>query len=213
MSSTGHMEGFFASSFLPHASSKYGTALACNGVGTEGNLPMGLKTSTISNSLSRFCTALVLVTLIALPLAIPGHAQSALTTPFVKKNIYPESANPTADIAAALKKARAEHKRVILDFGGDWCGDCQVLEIYFHEKPNAALLAKHFVLVPIFIGQMDRNLDVAKKYNVPVQKGVPALAVLDANGKLLYSQQTGQFGHMRDMSVSAVTEFLNRWKA
>ncbi len=59
---------------------------------------------------------------------------------------------------------------------------------------------------------MDRNLDVAKKYNVPVHKGVPALAVLDANGKLLYSQQTGQFGHMRNMSASAVTEFLNHWK-
>lgn len=140
----------------------------------------------------------------------PAAAQS--TIPFVKKNIYSETANPTADIAAALKKARSENKRVILDFGGDWCGDCQVLYIYFHQKPNAELLAKHFVLVPVYIGQMDRNLDVAKRYSVPVHKGVPALAVLDANGKLLYSQQTGEFGHMRDMSVSSVTEFLNRWK-
>ncbi len=79
---------------------------------------------------------------------MPSRAQT-LTTPFVKKQIYSETANPSADIAAALKKARAEHKRVILDFGGDWCGDCQVLDIYFHQKPNAELLAKHFVLVPV----------------------------------------------------------------
>ncbi len=171
------------------------------------------KTSKILGSLSRLSMALVLLALIPLALALPSYAQNGLTTPFVKKNIYPETANPRADIAAALKKARAEHKRVILDFGGDWCGDCQVLEIYFHEKPNAAILAKHFILVPIYIGQMDRNLDVAKRYSVPVEKGVPALAVLDANGKLLYSQQTGQFGHMSAMSVTSVTEFLNRWKA
>lgn len=145
--------------------------------------------------------------------ALSARATAQSTVPFVKKHLYSETANPTADIAAALKEARAEHKRVILDFGGDWCGDCQVLDIYFHQKPNDELLAKHFVVVHIDIGRMDRNLDVAKKYQVPISKGVPALAVLDAHGKLLYSQKTGQFENMRNMSATSVTEFLNRWKA
>jgi thiol:disulfide interchange protein len=140
----------------------------------------------------------------------PAAAQFA---PFIPQHIYSETANPTADIAAALKKARAEHKRVILDFGGDWCGDCQVLDIYFRQDPNAALLAKYFVLVHVYIGHMDRNVDIAQKYSVPINKGVPALAVLDTHGKLLYSQQTGQFENMRNMSASSVTAFLNRWKA
>ncbi len=167
-----------------------------------------ISTSRPSNLLSKLLVAFALIPLTA---AIPSQAQS-LTTPFVKKQIYSETANPTADIAAALKKARAEHKRVLLDFGGDWCGDCQVLDIYFHQSPNADLLAKHFVLVHIYIGHMDRNLDVPKKYEVPINKGVPALAVLDAHGKLLYSQQTGQFENMRNMSSSSVTAFLNQWK-
>lgn len=140
----------------------------------------------------------------------PAVAQSG---PFIPQHIYSETANPTADIAAALKKARAEHKRVILDFGGDWCGDCQVLDIYFRQNPNAALLGKYFVLVHVYIGHMDRNVDVAQKYSVPINKGVPALAVLDSHGKLLYAQQTGQFENMRNMSASSVTAFLNRWKA
>lgn len=156
--------------------------------------------------------ALLALGIFTLAIAVPGSAQSPLNMPFVKKQIYSETANPNADIAAALKKARAEHKRVLLDFGGDWCGDCQVLDIYFHQSPNAELLAKHFVLVHIYIGQMDRNLDVPKKYEIPINKGVPALAVLDAHGKLLYSQQTGQFENMRNMSPGAVTAFLNQWK-
>ena len=133
--------------------------------------------------------------------------------PFVSKHIYSTTANPTTDIAAAVAKASRERKRVILDFGGDWCGDCQVLDIYFHQQPNADLLAKHFVLVHVDIGQMDHNVAVAKKYQVPITKGVPALAVLDAHGKLLYSQQNKEFENMRNMTSQSVTEFLNRWKA
>jgi len=62
---------------------------------------------------------------------------------------------------------------VILDFGGDWCGDCQALDIYFHQAPNDALLGKNFVLVHVWIGHMDANLDVAKRYGVPINKACP----------------------------------------
>jgi hypothetical protein len=54
---------------------------------------------------------------------------------------------------------------------------------------------------------------VAQKYNVPIKKGVPALAVLDAKGKLLYSQENKEFENMRNMNSGSVTEFLNKWKA
>lgn len=142
---------------------------------------------------------------------IPAPAQMA--PPFVKKHLYDADANPRTDIAAALKQAKAERKRVILDFGGDWCGDCQVLDIYMHQSPNSELLEKHFVVVHVDIGRMDHNVDVAEKYKVPINKGVPALAVLDANGKLLYSQENKEFENMRNMNSSDVTAFLNRWKA
>jgi thiol:disulfide interchange protein len=140
-------------------------------------------------------------------------ASAPAPIPFVKKHLYSETADPKSDIAAALKQARAEKKRVILDFGGDWCGDCQVLDIYMHQSPNADLLDKHFIVVHVDIGHMDHNVDIPEKYGVPIKKGVPALAVLDAHGKLLYSQQTGEFEDMRHMDSASVTEFLNKWKA
>jgi thiol-disulfide isomerase/thioredoxin len=133
--------------------------------------------------------------------------------PAVKKHLYSADANPKDDIAAALKQAHHEHKRVILDFGGDWCGDCQVLDIYLHQEPNLDLFEKNFVLVHVDIGHFDKNVDITEKYGVPLKKGVPALAVLDANGKVLYSQQAAEFGDMRYMQPTSVTEFLNRWKA
>jgi thiol:disulfide interchange protein len=145
----------------------------------------------------------------------PVKAQSAPVSPqpFVAKHIYSETAKPNQDIAAALAEAKRGQKRVILDFGGDWCGDCQVLDIYFHESPNAQLLAKNYVLVHVWIGHMDANIDVAKKYGVPIHKGVPALAVLAPDGKVLYSQKTGEFEDMRHMNPGSVTAFLEKWKS
>ena len=126
--------------------------------------------------------------------------------------IYDESANAHADIQQALATAAKEHKRVIVDFGGNWCGDCQVLDIYFHDGKNRPLLESGFVLVHVDVGHMDKNTDIAERYGIPLAKGVPALAVLDARGKVLYSQKNGEFEAMRRMDESSVTEFLNKWK-
>jgi thiol:disulfide interchange protein len=144
--------------------------------------------------------------------SVEAQTAGAAATPAGKRHIYSETADPNADIAAGLAHAKREHKRVILDFGGDWCGDCQVLDIYFHQAPNVDLLEKNFVLVHVWVGHMDTNIDLAAKYGVPINRGVPALAVLAADGKVLYSQAGGEFAAMRRMDPSSVTEFLNKWK-
>lgn len=126
--------------------------------------------------------------------------------------IYPEPPQASADLAAALKTAAAQHKRILLDFGGNWCGDCQVLDIYFHDPSNLPILNANFVLVHVNIGHDDANLDIAQRYGVPLDKGVPALAVLSENGKLLYSQKQGEFEAMRRMQSSSVTSFLVQWR-
>lgn len=128
------------------------------------------------------------------------------------RDIYPEPAQAKADLAAALRTAAQTHKRVILDFGGNWCGDCQILDIYFHNPRNLPILDANFVLVHINIGHMDENLDIASRYQVPLDRGVPALAVLGEKGKLLYSQRAGEFAPMHRMDPASVTSFLAQWK-
>ena len=148
--------------------------------------------------------ALVLVTL-ALTLSPPAARGS-------NREIYPDPSQAKADIAAALKVAAQTHKRVLLDFGGDWCGDCQVLDLYFHDEKNLPIVEAGFILVHVNIGKMDTNLDIAQKFQVPVQRGVPLLAVLSEKGTLLYAQKSGEFEAMRRMESSAVTSFLVHWK-
>lgn len=126
--------------------------------------------------------------------------------------LFPADANAKADIRRALLKAARQKKRVILEFGALWCYDCHVLDHAFHSIEIAPLLNANFVVVHVDVGKYDKNLDLAKKYDVPLEKGVPALAVLASNGKLLYSQQNHEFSAARKMSVQEVRAFLNQWK-
>jgi thioredoxin 1 len=152
---------------------------------------------------------------IALPLMLAAIFIAVIPpSPAQGHDIYPAPEQAQADLAAGLKTAAVTHKNVILDFGGNWCGDCKVLDIYFHDPANKPLLETNYVVVHINIGLtgIDRNQNIAERYQIPLAKGVPALAVLDQHGKLLYSQRTGEFESMRHMESSAVTSFLLQWK-
>ena len=131
----------------------------------------------------------------------------------VERDIYPDPGQARADIAAALKQAARTHKRVLLDFGGNWCGDCIVLNMYLHSARNAPLLGAGFVLVHVNVGELDQNLDIAQQYGVPVPKGVPEVAVLSDTGKLLYSTRDKALElAVQRGDTGAVTDFLVRWK-
>jgi thiol:disulfide interchange protein len=127
-------------------------------------------------------------------------------------NIYSYTANAKEEIRRALLQAASEHKRVILDFGGNWCPDCHLLDLYFHAPGNASLLAENYILVDVNVGEYDRNLDLARKYGIPLNKGVPALVVLDGAGHVIYAQQNGEFEAMRKLDSAVVTAFLEKWK-
>ena len=68
------------------------------------------------------------------------------------KKAPPEIARAHADIEAGLKEAAKTNRRVLVDFGGNWCPDCIVLDRHFHASENAALLDKHYVLVHVNVG-------------------------------------------------------------
>jgi thioredoxin 1 len=131
---------------------------------------------------------------------------------FQVHQIYNPNADAAAEIRQAVTEAAQQHKRVLLDFGGNWCGDCQILDYYFHQQPNAALIAQHYILVDVDVGQMDHNMNIAARYDMPLKHGVPALAVLNTQGKVVYSQTNGQFAAMGRVDPTLVTEFLERWK-
>ncbi|HET6145589.1 MAG TPA: thioredoxin family protein, partial [Candidatus Acidoferrales bacterium] len=107
--------------------------------------------------------------------------------------LYPPPEEAQPEISSALSAAAKQHKRVILVFGGNWCYDCHVLDTTFHSKAFAPIVNANYIVVHVNVGNYDVNLDLAKKYEIPLNKGVPSLAILDPDGTLLVSQKNGEF--------------------
>jgi thioredoxin 1 len=139
----------------------------------------------------------------------PRLLQQPLTT---QKNIYPPGVDARAEIRQALAKAGTGHKRVILVFGANWCYDCHVLDLAFLRPDLAPVLSKNFEVVHVDVGEGDKNQDLMAEYQVSMSKGIPALAVLDNAGKLLYSQKEGEFERARALTPDELLQFFNRWK-
>jgi hypothetical protein len=138
------------------------------------------------------------------------HLQQPLT---LSKNIYPGGVDAKSEIKDALQRASKEHKRVLLVFGANWCYDCHVLDLAFQRGDLAPLLAANYEVVHVDVGEGDKNQDLMQLYQVPMAKGIPALAVLDGTGKLLYSQQHGEFEKARALTPEVLAAFLTKWKA
>ncbi|HEY3930144.1 MAG TPA: thioredoxin family protein [Candidatus Koribacter sp.] len=138
--------------------------------------------------------------------AATAFAQLRLNT-----SIYPANVDAKQDVAEALQRAKTEHKRLLLVFGADWCYDCHVLDARFHEFNIAPIVDKNFVVVHIDIGQGEKNADLAQKYQIPVNKGVPSVAVVTADDKLLYSTQHGEISPTRRLPASNIIDFLEKW--
>lgn len=130
----------------------------------------------------------------------------------MNKNIYPPEADAHAEIAEAEQRAAAAHKRVLLVFGANWCYDCHVLDAAFHRPDFASTMAGYEV-VHVDLGDDEKkNGDLVKEFEIPLNKGIPALAVIDSSGKLLVSQKNGEFEDARSLTPEILLAFLNKWK-
>jgi thioredoxin 1 len=131
----------------------------------------------------------------------------------MKKNIYPADADAHAEIKEAEERAARAHKRLLLVFGANWCFDCHVLDLAFQGPDLAPVLAANYELVHIDLGPDEhKNADLVQQYDIPLDKGVPALAVADSDGKLVVSQKNGEFEDARGLTPEVLMEFLNKWK-
>ena len=96
------------------------------------------------------------------------------------------------DYAKALETAKAENKRVLLDFtGSDWCGPCIEFKKRVLSRPEFRTYAeKNLILVEVDYPQGKRqsaelvkqNEHLSKQYGID-EKGFPTVVLLDPAGK------------------------------
>ena len=151
-------------------------------------------------------------------LALVTTLAAAPEYPKMGPDIYDTHANGSAEVAQALTVAQREHKRVLVMFGANWCIWCRRLHTVLTTNPEVTrAVREHYELVLVDVNKRHgsaRNADLDARYGHPTRFGVPVLVVLDADGKLLTTQDTGELEDGRSAhDPHKVLAFLDRWKS
>jgi thioredoxin-related protein len=119
------------------------------------------------------------------------------------------------DIQDALVLAKKSNKRILLDIGGEWCIWCHRLDsLFIQNKDLENYLNKHYVVVKINVSEENKNKAILSKY--PKVTGYPHIFILNKNGKLIHSQDTGEWEFPKNYPYKGhdktkVFAFLKKW--
>ena len=167
----------------------------------------------------QLCGALVVLCLSQSPaISQDQAAEPAKTTTAAKKpSIYNKAADTETQLKKAMARAKHDEKRILVMFGGDWCGWCHKLhQLFTSDTEIRKILGYEYILVMVdttapgaeeLLGKCKGAL--AKE---ELQKGVgfPFLAVLDSSGKVQTAQRTDPLETGDHHDSALVKEFLNR---
>ncbi len=101
---------------------------------------------------------------------------------------------------------------MLVDFGGNWCGDCRVLAGILANPAVHDWAQTGFETVLVDVGRLNKNMDIAERWGVHIT-AVPTVLVLTADGKLLNPGNVFALADARAMSAQAVVDLLATWRA
>ena len=156
--------------------------------------------------------------------ALPAHAGAAARAPKVsvasfeqvaKPFPYDENADADVAVAAAKAHARASHKLLLIDLGGNWCLDCRLLAGTVDLPEVKAFVAKHYEVVTVDIGRFTKNAQVPAHYGITKRlDGVPAVLIVDPKtDRLVNKGHEFALSDARHMSPQGLADWLAQWTA
>ena len=156
--------------------------------------------------------------LAALSMALAcGTAFAASTAPmpsstYVGKlgGTFDPQRNAANDLVEAISQAKAQNKRIMLDVGGEWCVWCLRMDKFMQaDEQIRNIVAVDYVWVKVNYSDENKNEAFLAQY--PKVKGYPHLFVLDTDGKLLQSENTGELEQDKSYSKERFVAFLQQW--
>jgi thiol-disulfide isomerase/thioredoxin len=163
--------------------------------------------------MKRILIALLLST--AGALAAPAPKVSIATMqdlPVTTMHVYDETANADAQVAAAFDRAKKSHKRVIIDLGGNWCGDCIILANFLELPEMHRFMHVNYEMTSVDVGRFNKNLQVPARFGFTDRlKGVPTLIIATPDGKLVNGTDVFATSDARNMKPQAIADYFAKY--
>ena len=140
------------------------------------------------------------------------HIATMAALPVVEMHPYDESANADLAVDSAFARARKSHKRVLIDLGGNWCGDCIVFANIMRLPEVKAFVARHYEVAMVDVGRFNKNLQIPARFGITSRlEGVPSVLIATPDGKLVDKGHTAALADARHMTPQAIADWLAMW--
>jgi thioredoxin-related protein len=146
---------------------------------------------------------------VAVALLVSGFAKAG---PGYTSQLYNPDANAQKDIAAAVAKARAQKKFVMLQAGGNWCSWCKLFNKTVTEDTQLdSILDANFIVYHLNYSDENKNEAVFAKYGFPQRFGFPVFIILDEKGNRIHTQNSEYLEEGKGYNKKKVAEFFEAW--
>ncbi len=143
--------------------------------------------------------------------APPAETHTALEV----GHVYAEGRDASADVDAALSRAAASNKTVIVVMGANWCHDSTGLAKWFESPRFAAMMQPRFELVYVDAGMPQsgkgHNQDIVKRFGGKKQKNTPYVMMISPTGKLLNRDNARSWRNADSRSEDEIFAYFNEF--
>ena len=127
--------------------------------------------------------------------------------------IYHPEANAAKDVAAAIKKAKAEHKFVLIQGGGNWCKWCiEFARLATTDPKIDSVMKASFVWYHLNYSKENENKAMFFKLGYPQRFGYPVFIILNEKGERIHTQNSEYLENGKtSYDPMKVQSFLEMW--
>lgn len=127
-------------------------------------------------------------------------------------HIYNPKADAKKDIAEAVKAAKAAHKFVFIQAGGNWCIWClRFNKLVTEDAQLDSAMKANFIVYHLNYSPENNNRDVFAQLGYPQRFGFPVFIILDEKGNRIHTQNSEYLEEGKGHSKEKVLEFLDNW--
>jgi thioredoxin 1 len=110
-----------------------------------------------------------------------------------------------------ISKALELKKQPLVIFGANWCPDAQYLEAVMGMLTVTKLLAQHYEIMRVDVGDYDQNMELYTVFDMPSEEGVPRVVILDLKGRVLNFDSNDRWRTARETDPQEIFNYFQEF--
>ena len=153
---------------------------------------------------------LVMVVIVYLP-AVYASGEDSAADPVQSGRLYQPAENPMVEVDAALSRALANERLLLVVVGANWCHDSRALASRLYKQPLKTLVEKHYETVFVSVGYYEYGRDVVRRFGTPIYYATPTVLIVDPEtGQLLNAENRHQWSNAFNIGMDESVEYFRQ---